>query len=156
MSTCCFSGHRFLFKEETAYIENQLIVQIDSMIVHGVTDFIAGGAIGFDMMAANAVFRKKEQGYDIRLILALPYPGHDERWNQVDRKEFQRLAVAADEVRYISEAYHRECYRLRNYYMVDHSAYCICACRRMHTGTSQTADYAKRQGKYVINLCPNV
>ena len=37
-------------------------------------NFISGGALGFDQIAASLVITKKQQGLGIRLIFALPCP----------------------------------------------------------------------------------
>jgi len=40
----------------------------------------------------------------------------------------------------------------RNQYMVDNSAYCICALTRPVSGTAQTVRYAKQQGLEISNV----
>ena len=70
--TCCFSGHRILPKNEMGNIEKRLRTEIDYFINKGVTDFISGGALGFDLMAAALIADKKEMGAAIRLIFMLP------------------------------------------------------------------------------------
>lgn len=52
---CCFTGHRNLGKAEIPFIHSQIDTAITSMLEENVTDFITGGAVGFDMMAAQAV-----------------------------------------------------------------------------------------------------
>ena len=46
--------------------------------------FYVGGALGVDMWAAEQILRLKEQpGYgDIKLVVALPFVGHDAKWDQ--------------------------------------------------------------------------
>jgi hypothetical protein len=52
------------------------------MIRAGFRIFIAGGALGFNYWAACAVLDQQQH-----LILALPFPGHDSRWNDRSRTD---------------------------------------------------------------------
>ena len=45
--TVCFSGHR-IFSDPDAEIKNRLIAVITNCIKDGYTNFISGGALGFD------------------------------------------------------------------------------------------------------------
>lgn len=130
----------------------QLNQEIDKLIQKGITNFISGGAIGFDQIAASLVISKKQQGADIRLIFALPCRNQDKNWNERQKQLYHSLLTEADEVIYISEEYSIECMEKRNKYMVDNSTYCICALVKDMTGTGQTTRYAKQQGLDVINV----
>lgn len=126
--------------------------EMERLIDNGVTNFVAGGAMGFDQMAAECVLAKRQEGDPVWLVLALPYRGYDQRWPDNQRIKNQFFIDNADEVLYLSEQYHKECMKKRNYYMVDHSAYCICAMIREISGTGQTVRYAKRQNLNVVNI----
>src|SRR6266540_7017730 len=81
--------------------------------------FIAGGALGFDYWAACTVLDHQQ-----RLILALPFAGHDRRWNDQSRKELaaliNRTHAAGGEVRYISApGYSPQKMMRRDHWMVD-------------------------------------
>lgn len=57
-----------------------------------------------------------------------------------------------------SESKHRQLYKKRNYYMVDHADYLLGVFdneRRMRSGTAQTVNYALRQGKQIILIHPD-
>jgi len=54
--------------------------EIDMLIHQGVTNFISGGVLGFDQLAASLIIAKKELGANVRLIFALPYRNHAENW----------------------------------------------------------------------------
>lgn len=69
--TCCFSGHRKIPVDKIQLIVERLNHEIDDLIRHGVTDFISGGAPGFDHIAAALVIAKKEMGQKIRLIVSV-------------------------------------------------------------------------------------
>ena len=151
-NTCCFTGHRRLPKNKISLILNRLNEEIDSLISQGVTDFISGGALAFDQMAASLVIAKKEMGENIRLIFALPCRNQDEHWSAEEKKLYHGLLSEADEVRYVSEEYSADCMKKRNYYMVDNSAYCICALLYNMSGTGQTVKHAQKNGLRVINV----
>ena len=69
---CCFTGHRFISNEHMDKIEKNLPIVIRTLAERGITEFLSGGALGFDMIAAKAVIREREKNGDIRLVLALP------------------------------------------------------------------------------------
>ena len=59
---------------------------------------------------------------------------------------------SADLVRYISPAYSRSCFQIRNEWMVNHSAKVIAVYNGQSSGTKNTIDYAHRQGIPVIQI----
>lgn len=150
--TCCFTGHRKLPKEEIEHIVICLNHEVENLINQGVTDFISGGALGFDQIAASLIIAKKEMGANIRLIFALPCKGQDDVWNEKQRQLYHMLLSEADKVVYVSEKYTEGCMQKRNKYMVDHSAYCICALMRPFNGTEQTVKYARQQRLKIVNV----
>lgn len=150
-TTCCFTGHRKLPTDQIEHIVIRLNDEIDNLISQGVTTFISGGALGFDQVAAIIILGKKEVEQTIRLIFALPCRDFDAPWNAEQKSFFHSLLAAADEIIYISEEYSNDCLKKRNHYMVDRSAYCICAYLYPTGGTVQTVKYARQKGIKVIN-----
>ena len=57
--TCCFTGHRHIPENELLQIQKRLESEIINLINQGVTEFRAGGALGFDTMGR----RKFSRGY---------------------------------------------------------------------------------------------
>lgn len=151
-STCCFTGHRQLPMDKIEHILRRLNDEIDRLIGEGVTTYLSGGALGFDQMAAALIAAKKEMGYNIRLMLVLPNRDQDKLWPEKDKPLYGYLLQSADEVYYISDIYTNSCARERNYYMVEHSAYCICALLRDRSGTIQTVRYAEQKNLHIINV----
>lgn len=139
---CCFTGHRFVKNEHKKRIEENLSIVINELIDTGVREFISGGALGFDMIAARAVLRIREKNPDIRLVFALPCVNHNRGWKRADIAEFERLAKAADEVIYVSKDYYDGCMLRRNRYMVDKSGHCIFYLNYPRGGTAYTIRYA--------------
>lgn len=149
--TCCFTGHRRLPKNMIEHIAKHLDQEIDNLIDQGVTDFISGGALGFDQIAASLIVAKKEMGKTMRLLFALPCRNQDERWSDKQKKLYHNLLAKADEIIYVSEEYSEGCMKKRNEFMVNRSAYCICALLNERSGTGQTVRYARQKGLRVLN-----
>ena len=150
--TCCFTGHRKLPNETLEQTIIRLDQEVDSLIAQGVTTFMSGGALGFDQIAASLIIAKREMGYKIKLIFALPCRNQDEFWTPRQKKLYCRLLAEADEIIYASEEYTDDCMKKRNYFMIDGSAYCICALLYSFSGTAQTVKYAKQKGLKITNI----
>ena len=58
--TCCFTGHRKIPPEERAGISDRLEHIIISLYQQGIQTYEAGGALGFDTLAARTVLRLRE------------------------------------------------------------------------------------------------
>ena len=149
---CCFTGHRKIPQKKYVQIQEKLNDEIVTAIQNGYNFFYAGGAIGFDTMAAQTVLELKAQYSYIKLILVLPCVNQTDGWEQSDIDEYERIRVLADEEIYISEEYKKGCMHKRNRYLVDHSSLCICYMTRKSGGTAYTVKYADSKGVRVINI----
>ncbi len=151
-SGCCFSGHRTLTPPDMEKAALRIAELLPGLVAEGITHFYAGGAIGFDLAASVTVINHKRTYPGIKLTLALPCRNHTNRWRRVDEELFRRVAARADEVVYVSEEYSRGCMQLRNRYMVNRSAICLCWLTSAKGGTFNTVSYAEKQGIKVVNL----
>lgn len=151
-TTCCFSGHRKLPINKIEHIVRRLSIEVDALVRQGVTDFIVGGALGFDQISASLIATKKEMGASIRLIFALPCHNQDAQWSSEQKRLYRALLMEADEVRYVSEEYSSDCMKKCNDYMVENSGCCICALLKDRSGTAQTVRYAREKGLRIINV----
>ena len=150
--TCCFTGHRHLPKSEIGLIIKRLNDEIENLYRGGVTNFISGGALGFDQIAASLIAAKKEMGYAIRLIFILPCKDQDSGWTSEQKRLYRDLLARADEIRYASETYRSDCLKTRNARLVEESGYCIAYLTRPRSGTAQTVRLAKARGLVVLSL----
>ena len=150
-NACCFTGHRMISNADADVLRTALREEISRLYVQGVTEFYAGGAQGFDMLAEEAVLEMRES-LPIRLHLILPCQDQDARWPQSLRLRFARIKEAADTVRYITDVYDASCMHLRNNALVEASAYCICYMQRERGGTVYTVRRARRAGLEIIHL----
>ena len=154
--SCCFTGHRNIPQRKSRQIQERLRNEIVTAIQDGYTFFYAGGAIGFDTMAAQTILELKEQYPYIKLILALPCKSQADYWKQEDKDEYERIIKAADNVVWTSEKYTSDCMFKRNRYLVDHSSLCICYLTRQTGGTAYTVNYARNKGIEIINIAETV
>ena len=59
--TCCFTGHRILSAEQSQALAGRIERAVRLLYARGVCYFGAGGALGFDMLAAETVLRLREE-----------------------------------------------------------------------------------------------
>lgn len=93
----------------------------------GIFRFYVGGALGVDMWAAEQLLYLKEQpGYqDIELIVALPFEGHDSKWDAMSKQRLQIIIHNATKCIVIGQSGTTSDYKKRNYYMVDHADFLL-------------------------------
>lgn len=152
VNTCCFTGHRIIPSGEKETIRNLLETAIEKAIQDGYRFFGAGGALGFDTLAAQTVLTLKQQYPHIRLILVLPCINQANGWKQADIDEYERIKSLADKVVYTSTEYTYGCMHKRNRHLVDNSSLCICYLTKVSGGTAYTARYAESKKISVFNL----
>jgi len=150
--TACFTGHRIIPTEDVPAIEFHLQEVISKAIENGYRFFGAGGALGFDTLAAKSVLTLREKYPDIRLILILPCLYQTRNWRRYDIDQYELIKKEADKVVYTSKEYTRDFMSRRNRHLVDNSSLCICYKTKDTGGTSYTVRYAKQQGLAILNI----
>lgn len=150
--TCCFTGHRKIPPEERAGITDRLERVIVSLYQQGIRAYEAGGALGFDALAASTVIRLRRDYPDMKLILVLPCQTQTRGWRPEDVTEYERIKAQADEVFYTAQQYTKGCMHKRNRYMVDNSGVCVCYLTRDSGGTAYTVRYAEKKGLAIVNV----
>ena len=149
---CCFTGHRDIDARHAECLATVLDNVIEQLISCGVTCFRAGGALGFDTIAALKVLEKKSEHPDISLDLYLPCRDQTARWGDYDREIYSYVLDNANSITYTSEQYHRGCMLLRNRKMADGVDFCVSYCQKNSGGTAYTVEYAKGKGVKIINV----
>ena len=81
----CFTGHRTLKDELVPGLIEQIDVTIIRCADSGRTNFITGGALGFDTLAAHRVLEIKKDRPEIKLYLVLPCRDQTIRWKDLVR-----------------------------------------------------------------------
>ena len=155
MKSVCFTGHREV--KETDTIRYLLDKVLTDLIEKGVTDFYAGGALGWDMLCEKAVLNLREEFPHIRLNLILPCPPEIQiaKWNSSERSEYFRIYTASDSVKILSDTYYDGCMKKRNQALVELSEICVCYCTRFRSGTGQTVRMAEKNNLTIINIADN-
>ena len=152
--TCCFTGHREItLPVET--IQYNLEKQLKELISFGVIYYGAGGALGFDTIAALTVIKLRQIYPQIKLIMVLPCKEQTKGWNSNDIGIYNYILNQADKVVYTSENYYPGCMHKRNRHLVDNSSHCICYLEKNTGGTAYTVNYAKEKGLTIYNVANN-
>ena len=150
--TCCFTGHRKIPESELETLKSALSAAIEEKINEGFLYFGAGGALGFDTLAAKAVIELRKSHPEIKLILVLPCENQSARWNESDKQIYRDVIEQADKVIVLQKAYTPDCMHKRNRHLVDNSNACICYLAEPTGGTAYTVAYAKANGIEITNL----
>ena len=146
---CAFTGHRKI--NITDELKEQFHLEILRLIKNGCTEFINGGALGFDMFAACEIIKLKNY-YPVRLKMILPCKDQAKGWSEYNKMVYEKVISNADDISYISEKYEHGCMHKRNRKMVDECDVLIAFLNKKEGGTYYTVKYAKDNGKMVINL----
>ncbi len=158
--TCCFTGYRpqkfpFPIKGDCPdYIrfENDLTDKLFELYDAGCKTFISGMAMGFDIIAANAVLTLRQAGKNVKLVCAVPFKGQEEKFPFAWKKRYAEILAEADEVVILSPSYYHACFMDRNKYMVDRSDFILTFYDGQSGGTKNTVIYAEKCGRTVINI----
>lgn len=140
--SCCFTGHRTILPEHAQQLPNIVYDKIIELHKQGYINFLAGGALGFDTICAQAVLKAKQTYPSIRLILVLPCKNQTYKWKQHDIDIYNDILNKGDKVIYTSETYDRTCMFKRNDFLVNYTSYCICYQYKATGGTSYTTRLA--------------
>lgn len=162
-TTACFTGYRpqklpWGFNENDARciaLKRKLYSKIERAHLLGFTHFIAGGATGVDMYAAEAVLMfKRDADSDVTLEIAMPYVSFNGHLSPSLRARQDAILLQCDKTSVISQAFSHAAYMERNMYMVDNSALVIAVFDGIRGGTWNTVDYAQRKNRTIWTLDP--
>lgn len=150
---CSFTGHRALPQGKGREIERRL-EDVTAKLYHhrGVRRFASGGALGFDLLAAETVLRLRAVLPDVELLMALPFPDYDRFWPYRDILRARSIVDRADGVVYVQKEGASGGYFARNRFLIDHATVCVAYLNKMSGGTFYTVNYARERGVEVVNL----
>lgn len=83
--TCCCTGHRDIPYGLETPLKSVLKEQVGLLLSKGVIYYGVGGAVGFDTLAAEALFELRTEYPQIKVILVYPFSGFDSRWQKEQR-----------------------------------------------------------------------
>lgn len=148
--TVAFFGHRYI--DNPFKVEERLEEQIHKLLAeHEYVDFLVGRNGDFDRYASSSVLRVRKRYRDDNssLVLVLPYAMAEYLNNEENFHDYYtdvEISYAA------SKAHPKSAIQIRNREMVDRADLILCYIEREMGGAWQTVQYAKKQGKTVINI----
>ena len=158
---CCFTGYRpskmpFLLdskNKEYNNFENALFKELTNIINLGCTTFYTGMAMGFDIIAAEAVLllKKINSNQKISLVCVLPFDNQEESFYKEWKIRYYNVLNECDEKVVLSQNYYKGCYQKRNIYMVDNSDCVLTWYDGKAGGTRNTLDYAAKKQRHIFN-----
>ena len=156
--SCCFTGHRPMklpwgMNEKDPRclaLKLELAARLEALAALGYRSFLCGMALGCDMYFAEAVLALRDRWPDVRLEAAIPFGDQPGRWNEEQRRRYNRLIDAADKLTVLQVHYTSDCMQRRNRYMVDRSSLLLACYDGRPGGTMQTILYAERSGVRVM------
>ena len=153
LKKCCFSGHRpeKLDLSETIVVD-LLKKEIIKSVNEGYNTFITGMSRRTDIWAGEIVLDIKKNRSDIRLICAIPYPEFSTGRDAIWKDRFETILHSADDIVYVCSTYQRNCYQIRNEWMVDHSDRLIAVYNGSRGGTYNTIRYARKKQIDTVNV----
>ncbi len=97
--SACFTGHRTL-SSDVEILAKRLYIVLEKLIINGVSDFYAGGAVGWDALASLIVLKLQKVYPHIKLHLILPCSPdeHGSRWSKVQQNKYEFIRAAADTI----------------------------------------------------------
>ena len=169
MESCAVAGpkptrFKFGYKEDNSLcrkIKKAMLRQFRRLYrKRGVRRFYIGGAIGVNLWAGELLLKLKEEpGYeDLELVVVLPFPGHDAKWDVRSRKRLEYLVRHSVEHLTTGTEDCRESYISQNRYLVDHAQYLVAVSeehRAQETGSFQVTAYAREKGLEIIYINPD-
>ena len=160
-----FTGHR---PELLPFSENELsadCIRVKAMILDkimssaakGCDTFLNGGARGGDIIFAEQVLLVKATEYpNIQLITVVPHEGQANSWSESWRERYFRILELSTDVIMLSSRYTRDCYHVRNRYLVDNAEKLLALYNGGATGgTAYTVKYARQKNREIIVIDPN-
>ena len=152
-ATAAFTGHRWYDSSRKQSVRKRIEECVREAYRNGITNFISGMAIGFDLLAAEVVLSLRHECPAITLTAVLPFREQASRFNELNKCRYYKCLSQADDIVILSNDYTAKCYLERDRFMVEHSSLLIaCYDGRNRGGTFWTVNFAARTGKNVINI----
>ncbi|MFI3286160.1 MAG: SLOG family protein [Rikenellaceae bacterium] len=157
--TVAFSGNRNMISPQVHVgddiehiVRTHLIDLLNDCYDAGKRIFLSGGAVGFDMIAADEVLCLKERCSDVKLVLVIPFEGQESKFSEVEKARYLSLMERADHIVKISNVYNIGAYHMRNDFLVCNSSLLIAYNANREGGAASTVRRATKVGLHVINI----
>ncbi len=152
--TVCFTGHRSIPDDQRSLVNSTVANVIVRLADEGYTDFVFGGAVGFDTMAArNTENLRSLSAYShIKVHIFMPCRSIPKLTDENTARIYHSTLKMADTVTYISDSYFQGAMHKRNRAMVDVSSCVVSYCTSDKGGTAYTVKYAEKHNRRVISV----
>lgn len=150
IKSCAFTGHREL---DVSFQPENLWTAVESVIQDGVEKFYCGMAVGFDLLAAEAVLFLKKRYPQITLTACIPFQKQEKYYSDTDKARYARVLKDADERIIFAEEYTKDAPLKRNRYMAEQADALIAYCKKSKGGSAYTVRYFKKvkpEGKIIF------
>lgn len=148
--TVSFFGHREV--SQFSLVENRLDEIIRQLLREkDYVEFLVGRNGEFDQLVSSAIRRAKRFFRDDNssLVLVLPYMTAEYRNNEDSFHDYyDEIEICQSS----TDAHFKAAVQIRNREMVDRANLIICFIEHDSGGAYQTMQYARRQGKPIINM----
>lgn len=169
MKSCAIVGpkptrFKFKYKEDNSLcrkIKKAMLRQFRRLYSKkGVRRFYIGGIVGVNLWAGELLLKLKgEPGYgDIELVVALPFPGHDAKWDVRSRKRLEYLVRNSTEHLTVGTKDGQESYIELNRYLIDHADYLVAVSEGnldVEGDSFQATAYARERGLGIMFIHPD-
>lgn len=153
--TVAFKGHRDnrSLLNDREVLSNEIEKIILAYYSQGFRYFMTGMAIGFDLLAAEAVLRLKPLYSGLKLIAAIPFPEHSKHYNDEDKRRYENILPQCEETILVSLENHWGSYHRSVDFLIDNSS-CIIAYFDgiKRGGTQYTVEHAKLRRMPLSNV----
>ena len=145
MKACCGFGHRNVFENINAELDNA----IETAIQQGCKLFYTGAMGEFDGLFSAAVRKAKKAHPHIKLICVKPYMTNDVNTNRDYYAAMYDDVIIPDE---LADIHFKAAIKARNRWIVDHSDLVVAYIVREHGGAYEAVRYAQRESKIVVEI----
>ena len=141
---------------ETKGLYKAIYDEFERLVLRDYKYFLTGGALGCDLMAAEAALALQKKYFKKRIVheLCIPCYDHDAKWEEKDKRRLEEIKKNSI-VTYVSDSeYFNGCMQKRNQYMVDTSSVLVAVYDGIKGGTKNTVEYAQKKGNKLIVIRP--
>jgi len=147
--TACFTGHRRIAMPTHELEKKTWALISKAYFEKGITHFIFGGALGFDLLAAEQILMFRD-GKEMTLEIAVPCENQTRGWSKYQRQRYEYIKSQADVVSECTAPYSPHAMHMRNKFMVSKSSLVIAYYEDgRNGGTKNTLDYAEKNGREI-------
>jgi uncharacterized phage-like protein YoqJ len=156
---CCFDGYSdfelsYASKEDYIKLGDSIMQVLKQLIYEGYDNYLCGFDRGSDLIFAENVIKLKSQYKGIKLESILPCEEHATHWTESDRDKYFSLLAECDKETMLRTHYEKDCFFIRNKFMVGKSDALIAVYDGKLSLTMQTVNFARRLCKRVICINP--